>query len=117
MACEPADEHRLAQEIYEQMLMEGAPPELTAEEISSIVSELTEHPEDSDYELFLLYAYEDASICPYCYSVMTYQDGRLRCVVRECLDMQFAPDTSNISDIAWQMKNANDLHKYFRGSL
>eukprot|EP00826_Nyctotherus_ovalis_P058553 TRINITY_DN8056_c0_g2_i2.p1 TRINITY_DN8056_c0_g2~~TRINITY_DN8056_c0_g2_i2.p1 ORF type:complete len:169 (+),score=27.35 TRINITY_DN8056_c0_g2_i2:164-670(+) len=113
MVCESVDEHKLAQEVYEQMLMEGAPPELTAEEISSIVSEFTERSEDSDYELFLLYAYENASICPYCYSVMTYQDGRLYCAVKGCLNMQFAPDTSNIADIAWQMKTANDLHKYF----
>ena len=108
MNCESVDEHKLAIDVYEQMLMEGAPPELTAEEIDGIVSESVE---DKDYDSFLLYAFESAAICPYCNSVMTFCEGRLYCAIKGCIDIQFPSETQNIADVAWQMKITNDLHK------
>jgi hypothetical protein len=108
MSCEGFDENKLELVIYEQMLMEGAPPELTAEEIDAIVSESIE---DKDNVPFLLYAFEDAPICPYCCSVLNFCEGRLHCVAKGCIDLQFPPEAKNIADVAWQMKITNDQHK------
>ena len=99
--------------VYQEIVNEKAPPELSAEEIDQLVAEMDKAVEkeyEIDYSLFSLYMYENQPICPYCTSVLTFFDGSLYCESKGCLNMHFAVPVHNIADIAWQMKNIHDAH-------